>query len=101
MGGKTTEDNSAPACRGDHLLKHEGGWALTRIENGHRWISRLRHVYDVPDAPVRPVLPAPVADAERRRWDPLPEPEPDPETDTVGRNWRDTSAWETGQTPPF
>ncbi|MGQ0846775.1 MAG: hypothetical protein ACT4QF_21870, partial [Sporichthyaceae bacterium] len=72
-------------------------WALTRIENGHRWISRLRHVYDVPDQPVRPVLPPPVADAAKRRRNPLP----DTDTDGIGRNWVDTNAWETNDIPPF
>ncbi|MGQ0846866.1 MAG: DUF222 domain-containing protein [Sporichthyaceae bacterium] len=98
-GGKTTEENNAPACRGDHMLKTEGGWALRRIENGHRWISRLRHLYDVPDEPLRPVLPRPVADAETRRRPPLPEP--DPETDLIGRDWAASGVWQTADLPPF
>ncbi len=44
-GGPTTEDNLAPLCRHDHIVRHNG-WKLERLSNGtHRWTSRLGHTY--------------------------------------------------------
>ena len=44
-GGPTTEDNLAPLCRHDHIVKHSG-WTLARLPNGdHQWSSRLGHTY--------------------------------------------------------
>ncbi len=44
-GGPTTEDNLAPLCRHDHIVRHNG-WKLERLPNGaHRWTSRLGHTY--------------------------------------------------------
>ncbi|MGQ0630395.1 MAG: DUF222 domain-containing protein, partial [Sporichthyaceae bacterium] len=44
-GGPTTRENTDPACRHDHRLKHKGGWRLTQIQHGHRWTTRLGHTY--------------------------------------------------------
>ncbi len=39
--GPTTGDNLGSACRHDHRLKHEGGWALHQLHPGHfRWENR-------------------------------------------------------------
>ncbi len=33
-GGPTTADNLAYLCRGDHTLKHHGGWSVRQTEPG-------------------------------------------------------------------
>ncbi len=44
-GGPTTEENLAPLCRHDHIVRHNG-WKLERLPDGaHRWTSRLGHIY--------------------------------------------------------
>ncbi|MGH3916492.1 MAG: DUF222 domain-containing protein [Pseudonocardiaceae bacterium] len=94
-GGPTTGPNLGDACKHDHRLKHEGGWALTQPESGvFRWTSRLGHIYQRRPAAIIEPLPAPIP---RRRppyplvipfddggedtqiWEDLPpEPEPKP-----------------------
>ncbi|MCH7901225.1 MAG: DUF222 domain-containing protein [Acidobacteria bacterium] len=50
-GGPTTEDNLAPLCRHDHIVKHSG-WTLARLPNGdHQWSSRLGHTYLTAEKP--------------------------------------------------
>lgn len=95
-GGATTRENSAPLCRRDHRGKHEGGWHLEAVDGGHRWTSRLEHVYDVPLPPVWRQLPDPVSDATSRDW-PAP-PEPDGDLDSQRRHWNDAGLW--AYTPP-
>ena len=73
-GGKTTAENNGPACRYDHTVKHKAGWKLERIHNGYRWISRLRHVYEVLDPPVSRNLPDPLPDPPGRDNTPTPDP---------------------------
>jgi len=44
-GGPTTEENLAPLCRHDHIVRHNG-WKLERLPDGsHQWTSRLGHIY--------------------------------------------------------
>jgi Domain of unknown function (DUF222)/HNH endonuclease len=44
-GGPTTEDNLAPLCRHDHIVRHNG-WTIKRLSDGsHQWTSRLSHIY--------------------------------------------------------
>jgi hypothetical protein len=46
-GGATIGPNLGDACRHDHRLKGEGGWALQQPAPGvFRWTSRLGHTYD-------------------------------------------------------
>lgn len=45
-GGKTLVDNLPPACRHDHILRHEGGWSYRKTSDGrYIWTSRLGHIY--------------------------------------------------------
>lgn len=45
-GGETLVDNLPPACRHDHILRHEGGWRYRKLRDGtFVWISRLGHTY--------------------------------------------------------
>lgn len=45
-GGRTMVENLPPACRHDHILRHEGGWSYRRMEDGtYVWTSRLGHRY--------------------------------------------------------
>jgi hypothetical protein len=34
-GGPTTDTDLSPACRHDHLLRHEGNWTITQTSPGH------------------------------------------------------------------
>ncbi len=86
------------ACRHDHRLKGEGGWALHQPEPGvFCWTSRLGHTYQRrPPAIIEP-LPDPIPRdrppyprmihlddgwEDTEIWeDPPPEPEPEPEPD--------------------
>jgi HNH endonuclease len=44
-GGPTTEENLAPLCRHDHIVRHNG-WTIKRLPDGsHQWTSRLGHTY--------------------------------------------------------
>jgi hypothetical protein len=46
-GGTTEDDNLAPLCRRDHLLKHHG-WRAWKIRPGvYLWTSPLGHSYTV------------------------------------------------------
>ena len=39
-GGTTSLWNTAPLCRGHHIVKHHGGWTLRQFENGTiEWTS--------------------------------------------------------------
>ncbi len=60
-GGPTLGSNLGDACRHDHRLKHEGGWALHQPEPGvFCWTSRLGHTYQRrPPAIIEP-LPDPI-----------------------------------------
>jgi hypothetical protein len=45
-GGETSEDNSAPLCRHNHIHKDHLGWNYTRLPNGtYQWTSPLGHTY--------------------------------------------------------
>jgi hypothetical protein len=45
-GGETSEDNSAPLCRHNHIHKDHLGWSYTRLPNGtYQWTSPLGHTY--------------------------------------------------------
>lgn len=69
-GGRTVDDNLGPACRHDHVLKHQGGWSLAQPEPGvFVWTSKLGHRYTHRLAPIFDPMP-----------DPLP-PKPDPGDD--------------------
>lgn len=99
-GGKTTPENSAPACRRDHRRKHEGGWILEAVAGGYRWTSRLQHTYEVLVPPVWRQYPAPAEYASA----PSPaRPEPDRDLDSLGRPWEDSGLWAytPPDTPPF
>lgn len=100
-GGQTTEANNAPLCRHDHTAKTKAGWRLLKTESGHRWISRLRHVYDIPAPGIDPDLPDPVP--RPPRWWLDDPPASDPDTDRAGRPWQDSGVWiGTGDDPlPF
>ncbi|MDQ2791549.1 MAG: hypothetical protein DLM60_01000 [Pseudonocardiales bacterium] len=64
-GGVTTEANSGPLCRHDHLLKHEGGWRLRQPEPGHFvWTSPLGRVYHTRPQPITTDLPDPLPRSE-------------------------------------
>ncbi|HEU0088694.1 MAG TPA: hypothetical protein VFQ77_13785 [Pseudonocardiaceae bacterium] len=91
-GGATTAANSGPACRHDHLLKHEGGWRLFQPKPGHfTWISPLGRLYhtrpqpisiDLPDPRPGPKYPDTTPPASLNEDAPildLPPPEPEPE----------------------
>ena len=44
-GGATEPENLAPACRHDHIRKHNG-WRVVRLGSGrYRWTSPLGHTY--------------------------------------------------------
>jgi hypothetical protein len=86
-GGKSTAQNSGPACRYDHRAKHEGGWTVHRINRAYRWTSRLGHEYDVPDPPVARKLPDPIPDPPGRD---LSICEPPGDTDSLGRPWQNS-----------
>ncbi|MFV1960319.1 MAG: DUF222 domain-containing protein [Acidimicrobiia bacterium] len=44
-GGPTTEENLAPLCRHDHIVRHNG-WTIKRLPDGsYQWTSRLGHTY--------------------------------------------------------
>ncbi|MGH3904936.1 MAG: DUF222 domain-containing protein [Pseudonocardiaceae bacterium] len=94
-GGPTTGPNLGDACRHDHRLKGEGGWALHQPEPGtFRWTSRTGHTYHrhpppiiepIPDPiphdqPPYPLIIPPDDDREHTEiWEnPPPEPEPHP-----------------------
>ncbi|HEX3336378.1 MAG TPA: DUF222 domain-containing protein [Jatrophihabitans sp.] len=48
-GGPTSEANMHALCRRNHVLKHEAGWSITRLDDGaSRWRSPTGHVYDKP-----------------------------------------------------
>jgi hypothetical protein len=99
--GRMTESTCAvdllhvDACRHDHRLKGEGGWALQQPQPGvFRWTSRLGHPYErrppaiiepLPDPIPRDRSPFPLTIPLDDDWedtqiwdDPEPEPEPDP-----------------------
>lgn len=45
-GGQTLVDNLPPACRHDHMVRHEGGWTYHQTADGrYIWTSRLGHTY--------------------------------------------------------
>lgn len=52
-GGQTLVDNTPPACKHDHMVRHNGGWRYRRLPDGRfEWISRLGHRYtNKPRAP--------------------------------------------------
>ncbi|MGH3797535.1 MAG: HNH endonuclease signature motif containing protein [Pseudonocardiaceae bacterium] len=92
-GGATTEANSGPLCRHDHLLKHERGWRLRQPEPGHFiWTSPLGREYHARPQPIitdlADPLPGPEYPAEPPPdthdehgpilYRPPPEPEPPP-----------------------
>jgi len=54
-GGATSADNLAHLCRGDHTLKHHGGWKVRQTEPGVlEWTSPNGYVHtDRPDPTVR------------------------------------------------
>ncbi len=59
-GGPTTEANSGPLCKHDHLLKGEGGWRLCQPEPGHFiWTSPLGRKYHTRPQPISIDLPYP------------------------------------------
>ena len=60
-GGPSTGPNLGDACRHDHRLKGEGGWALHQSQHGvFCWTSRLGHTYQrQPPAIIEP-LPDPI-----------------------------------------
>jgi Domain of unknown function (DUF222) len=97
-GGATIGPNLGDACRHDHRLKGEGGWALQQPAPGvFRWTSRLGHVYHRRPPPILDPLPDPIPRdrppyplmiplddgwEDTEIWeDPPPQPEPDPEPD--------------------
>ncbi|MHA6694502.1 HNH endonuclease signature motif containing protein [Homoserinimonas sp. A520] len=53
-GGPTTVGNLAHLCRGDHTLKHHGGWSVKQLEPGVlEWTSPNGYVHtDTPDPTV-------------------------------------------------
>jgi hypothetical protein len=60
-GGGTVRANLAPLCERHHLMKHEGGWALTQPEPGRFvWCSPLRQTYRTRGDPIAPDLPDPL-----------------------------------------
>ncbi|MHA6667916.1 HNH endonuclease signature motif containing protein [Homoserinimonas sp. A447] len=54
VGGPTTVDNLAHLCRGDHTLKHHGGWSVKQLAPGVlEWTSPNGYVHtDKPDPTV-------------------------------------------------
>ena len=54
VGGPTTVDNLAHLCRGDHTLKHHGGWTVKQVEPGVlEWTSPNGYTHtDRPDPTV-------------------------------------------------
>ncbi|MBV8993651.1 MAG: HNH endonuclease [Pseudonocardiales bacterium] len=88
-GGATAAPNLGSACRHDHRLKGEGGWALHQPQPGvFRWTSRLGHTYQ--HWPLVIVGPLP---------DPVPRDRaPYPLTITSDEGWEDTEIW--GDLPP-
>lgn len=89
-GGPTSEANSGPACRHDHLLKHRGGWRLEQPKPGHFiWTSPLGKRYPTEPPPITidypsplprtdcPAEPPPLGDDDRPIFDNTP-PQPDP-----------------------
>jgi hypothetical protein len=57
-GGPTIEQNLDSACRHDHRLIHEGGWATSRSGSGEiRWTSALGHTYVSRPPPVMMIYP--------------------------------------------
>lgn len=45
-GGPTSDDNLAPLCRHDHVIKTRSGWRYERLLDGdYRWTSPLGHTY--------------------------------------------------------
>jgi hypothetical protein len=58
--GPTTDDNLGDACRHDHRLKGEGGWALQQPAPGvFRWNSPLGRTYHTRRQPITTDLPDP------------------------------------------
>ncbi|MDQ3763702.1 MAG: HNH endonuclease [Actinomycetota bacterium] len=84
-GGPTTDPNLGDACRHDHRLKSEGGWALHQSHPGvFHWTSRLGHTYHRPPPAIIEPLP-----------DPIPRDRPPyPIKIPTDDGWEDTSIWE-------
>ncbi|HSL07653.1 MAG TPA: DUF222 domain-containing protein [Pseudonocardiaceae bacterium] len=90
-GGPTIGSNLGDACRHDHRLKGEGGWALQQSQPGvFRWTSRLGHSYERrPPAIIEP-LP-----------DPIPrDRSPFPLTIPLDDDWEDTQIWDDPESEP-
>ncbi len=48
QGGTTENDNLAPLCRHDHVIRHHG-WNIQQVRPGiYQWTSPLGHTYQVP-----------------------------------------------------
>ena len=74
-GGATTDAGLAPACRHDHMLRHEGGWTVKHTAPGQlTWTSPLGRRYRRRPPPGLLDLPEPRPGAIDER-----DPEPDPE----------------------
>jgi hypothetical protein len=88
-GGRTHHGNIGSACRHDHRLRHEGGWAVHQPRPGYLiWISRLGIHYHVPPPLIIEPLPDPIprapqaaveGEADDPIWQEPPEPPPEPE----------------------
>ncbi|MGH8920738.1 MAG: HNH endonuclease signature motif containing protein, partial [Actinomycetes bacterium] len=77
LGGMTTEANSGPLCRHDHLLKHEGGWRLRQPEPVHFvWASYL-----TPACPAESVR-TDLFSERNKPWGPADTDSPRPSIDT-------------------
>jgi Domain of unknown function (DUF222) len=78
-GGRTHHGNIGSACRHDHRLRHEGGWAVHQPRPGYLiWISRLGIHYHVPPPLIIEPLPDPMPRESRAEEDPIWRAPPEP-----------------------
>jgi hypothetical protein len=82
-GGETVDTGLGPACRHDHLLRHEGGWTVTQTRPGHVvWTSPLGLKYERPPPVDLHDLPEPRPGAVHEDdYDPDGDPVPLPGSD--------------------
>lgn len=63
-GGETSLQNSAPLCKGHHIVKHHGGWTVTQHPDACgalEWLSPTGRRYTVqPERRIPVFVPAPV-----------------------------------------
>jgi hypothetical protein len=82
-GGATVDAGLAPACRHDHMLRHDGGWTVTQPRPGQVvWTSPLGIRYQRPPPLQLHHLPEPRPGAVR-------DDDPDPDADFDPLPWWD------------